>query len=214
MKRKPQPKTPPATSHGNHHQYSHTHIGNPTTVKRSKSDGKDSNDPSQQHHQQQQFIQPHSQMHCGNHHNSNRHNKSRSNMSPQNVPNVIFNKGEIVLYNGIEAEVEKIHQDGKIEISHPVSAYILKRSRAKVPPFHLQKRGNGHSVHSGHRHTQSPMSNPNLHHKNNKYDAHGHGQQHQQQHSYRRHPPPHQQQNHHMQQQQQSPNNPMRQHYG
>ena len=76
--------------------------------------------------------------HSGN--NGNRHhNKSHSTMSSQSVPMIPrFSPKEIVLYNGIEAEVKQQHNDGRVEITYPLSSYIMQRSRAIVPCHSLQ----------------------------------------------------------------------------
>jgi len=147
-KRKPQPKTPPVAYSGNH-SHAHTHIGNMSTLNRSKSN--ENKLQNQSLHQQQYQNNNNMQLHRGN----NRHIKSQSNMSPQNIPIPRFATNDIVTYNGIESEVVKQHSDGRVEITYPLSSFIMQRSRAIVPPHSIQKKIRGQ------RHTQPPISNAN-----------------------------------------------------
>ena len=65
--------------------------------------------------------------------NNNQNNYSKPSPPPR------FKQHDIVIYNGQEAEVMKIiDQKQSIEITYPLSSYIIQRNREKVHPSQLQ----------------------------------------------------------------------------
>eukprot|EP01084_Bolivina_argentea_P159729 278194_1 len=80
----------------------------------------------------------------------------RSPPSPSASPT--FKPKEIVLYHGIEAEINRIRQNGLIEITYPTNEYIMRRNKATVNSQQIDKKKAGHqySHQHGHQHQKSP----------------------------------------------------------
>eukprot|EP01084_Bolivina_argentea_P268925 456912_1 len=53
-----------------------------------------------------------------------------------------FKPKQIVLYNGIAAEIHRIRQDGLIEITYPTNVYVMKRNKATVNSRQIQTKVN------------------------------------------------------------------------
>jgi len=70
--------------------------------------------------------------------NKNKNNSTNSRASPAVPPR--FSPHDIVIYNGHEAEINRILSPNEIEITYPVTSYIMQRQKAVVPPQHLQRR--------------------------------------------------------------------------
>ena len=69
--------------------------------------------------------------------NGNVNAHSQSSQIPSNFSQSHFQKGDIVLYQGQQAEVMRV-MDNMVEVSYPASQYIMNRRKKTVDPMELQ----------------------------------------------------------------------------
>ena len=73
----------------------------------------------------------------GNQRHGQHHAHSQSSQIPSNFSQSHFQKGDIVLYQGQQAEVMRV-MDNMVEVSYPASQYIMNRRKTTVNPMELQ----------------------------------------------------------------------------
>ena len=73
----------------------------------------------------------------GNQRHGQHHAHSQSSQIPSNFSQSHFQKGDIVLYQGQQAEVMRV-MDNMVEVSYPASQYIMNRRKKTVDPMELQ----------------------------------------------------------------------------
>ena len=76
------------------------------------------------------FKQRHGQQHA--------HSQSLTSQIPSHFSQPHFRRGDIVLYQGQQAEVMRV-MDNMVQISYPASQYIMNRRKKTVDPMELKK---------------------------------------------------------------------------